>query len=533
MSELFITIEASIDNIHEQITQLEEREQVIREQSTKLRPEIVPEIGTERPIESPNVHHPERLVDRPVDQLQAQSHQAGFAALQTAVNGSGSPQAGASGAMAPNNSGARQPLPSKETAGGNNNPTFQLMSIPSTDEQVIVQRALLNNIIQMFNQLAAGNFPGQKTNESSRNTDNNKNDDGDGPQVGDRTGISTLIDAVNRQSTEAARLQTEAKQVEDAVSKVTKAVTTVSDDLQHPKVELKLDKIQLPTFDGDLTNWIAFRDQYLDLVHNNAKLTTVTKFYQLKTHLKGLALDSINGFKLSAADYEAAWFVLMRRYNKPDQIIEEYFRKFESLPALTHAHTVGIIRMVNAVNQLIRVLPNLGVDVTTWDKWIMFNLKSRLDKVTLRKWMDQVKLRQDVKLQEMLEFLEVEAAECLSSEPEKMRPTISKWSQKRNRKQFNRSATTMLITEAIKCAQCNNGHQLFQCATFKALPTAERIKKVKASKLCIKCLKEHQHPADCKFGACPTCTKEHNSLLCLKREQLKKSNEQSEKPVVA
>lgn len=203
---------------------------------------------------------------------------------------------------------------------------------------------------------------------------------------------------------------------------------------QHPFVELKLDKIQLPTFDGDLTTWIAFRDQYLDLVHNNQKLTAVTKFYQLKNHLKGLALDAINGFKLSAADYEAAWFVLMKRYDKPDQIIDEYIRKFETLPYLTNAHAVGLIRMVNAANQLIRVLPNLGVDVTTWDKWIIFNLKAKLDKGTLHKWMDQVKLRQNIKLQELLEFLEVEAAECLPTEAERTRPhEMSKNSQKRFR----------------------------------------------------------------------------------------------------
>lgn len=267
------------------------------------------------------------------------------------------------------------------------------------------------------------------------------------------------------------------------------------------------------------------------MVHNNQKLTAVTKFYQLKNHLKGLALDAINGFKLSAADYEAAWFVLMKRYDKPDQIIDEYIRKFETLPYLTNAHAVGLIRMVNAANQLIRVLPNLGVDVTTWDKWIIFNLKAKLDKGTLHKWMDQVKLRQNIKLQELLEFLEVEAAECLPTEAERTRPhEMSKNSQKRFRKM--KPATTMVVTVA-KCKLCNGDHPIYRCPTFKALPVADRIKKAKAAKLCIRCLQEHLHPADCEFGACPTCTKDHNSLLCFKKEQPKKESENSDSAIVA
>lgn len=396
------------------------------------------------------------------------------------------------------------------------NPVFQLQPIAGSSEQIIAQTAVLNQIVAMFNNLAMGNMPFQSSS--------------DDPQVGGPTSdIQSLINEVRKQTDSTTKLQKEVEKIEkDVAIKKDKPETIIIE--QQPLVELKLDKIQLPTFDGDLTNWIAFRDQYVDLIHNNKKFTPMTKFYQLKSHLKGLALDAINGFKLSSADYEAAWFVLMKRYNKPDQIIDEYIRRFEALPYLTQAHAIGLIKMVNAANQLIRVLPNLGVDVSTWDKWIIFNLKARLDRSTLHKWMDQVKLRQNVKLQELLEFLEIEAAECLPTEAEKTRPTMSKESFKNSRRSPRkfRHATAMVVTAAQKCGQCNGEHPLYRCPTFKALPVADRIKKVKALKLCIRCLQMHQHPADCKFGACPTCTKDHNSLLCLKREQLKNEKEQKE-----
>lgn len=282
-------------------------------------------------------------------------------------------------------------------------------------------------------------------------------------------------------------------------------------------IELKMDKIQLPTFNGDLTEWIAFRDQYTDLIHKSKKMTKVTKFYQLRSHLTGLARDAIGGFKLSAANYEAAWQVLQKRYDKPDKIIEEYILQFEKLAYLVKPDAQNLITMVNRANQMLRVLPSLGVDVTSWDTWVMFNLKSRLDHQTLRKWMDQVKLRQSVKLDELLDFLELEAAECLPTEAEKSRPKVIP----PERKPFKKYPANAMVVTENRCGQCNGEHPIFRCNTFLALTVNDRLKKVRELKVCIQCLKSHIS-GECKFGPCPTCNKNHNSLLCFKREKDRK-----------
>lgn len=67
--------------------------------------------------------------------------------------------------------------------------------------------------------------------------------------------------------------------------------------------------------------------------------------------------------------------------------------------------------MVNCTNQILRVLPTLGVNVANWDAIIKYNLTTDLDRATHKKWLDQVKLRQNVPLEELIEFLEVEASE--------------------------------------------------------------------------------------------------------------------------
>lgn len=97
-----------------------------------------------------------------------------------------------------------------------------------------------------------------------------------------------------------------------------------------------MDKVKLPQFDGTLTKWLEFKDQFVDLIHTNARFPPANKFITLRNNLKGLALDAIAGFKLSAANYENAWNVILRRYDKPDRIIDEYIRQLDKLPVLTH-----------------------------------------------------------------------------------------------------------------------------------------------------------------------------------------------------
>lgn len=312
-----------------------------------------------------------------------------------------------------------------------------------------------------------------------------------------------------------------------APAKTTAQTTVPADALQQPRIELKMDKFTLPIFDGDLTKWPTFKDQFVDMVHTNPNYSSITKFIHLTGHLKGSALEAIQGFKLSAANYEAAWYVLLRRYDKPDQIVDEYLRKLIELPAINTPTAQRLIAMVNCANQIIRVFPSLGVNVSNWDAIIKFNLTSKLDRATHKKWLDQVKLRQNVPLEELIDFLEIEAGENLPM-PGKSQRTYDPKRYQKPRYQPPAILTTVANHEAThqgspqavnRCPQCRGNHVLFLCPIFKKLKVKDRIIKVRGFKHCFRCLLKHNQPSDCKFGMCPVCTKDHNSLLCYTREK--------------
>lgn len=296
-----------------------------------------------------------------------------------------------------------------------------------------------------------------------------------------------------------------------------------------PTIQLQFDKVILSTFSGDHTEWITFRDEFTKYVHLNPHLSPVMKFHQLRTHLKGIALEAINGLTLSEADYEAAWSLLKERYDNERILIAEYLRRFFDLPYLQQFPTsTQFLQMVNKTNQLIRVLPLYNYDVTSWDPILMFILTSRLDNQSLRKWNDQIKKRQRIPLSELIEFLDVQAAErvAIGTEPKRFdqRPSTQKFKKSKVKK-----ANVMLTTKESRCIQCKMDHPVYQCKTFLALDVKDRIKKVRQGKNCLSCFNTHSRKDECSFRNCKYCSQPHNDLLCYQREKELKNKPEGQK----
>lgn len=279
-----------------------------------------------------------------------------------------------------------------------------------------------------------------------------------------------------------------------------------------PIVELKLDRLELPYFSGNLLEWIAFRDQFIDLAHNNSNLTTMIKFHLLRTHLKGAALETVAGYQFTASNYLAAWEDLLNRYDRTDSIIEEYIRRFVELPLLTNgSNGQKYTHMINVTNQMLRALPNWGINVQSWDAWVKFMLSAKMDDSTRKQWKQEIKRKQKVPLKDMMEFLETRALETQSSQGERFRNSMNHQDRKRN------DARVFHVQESGKCPNCNQDHPIYRCPKMLAIPAKQRLEIIRDLKLCVKCLRSHGKD-ECKFKECAHCGKPHNHLLCFKKE---------------
>lgn len=115
---------------------------------------------------------------------------------------------------------------------------------------------------------------------------------------------------------------------------------------------LRLEAINLPILNGDLTEWSSFRDLFQYLIHNNNHLSDVVKFHQLRSKLRGPALDTIRGYQITGDNYQAAWSDLQKRYGRTDNQIQGYIRKFLEVPAiLNRPNMYRIPAIIDATNQ--------------------------------------------------------------------------------------------------------------------------------------------------------------------------------------
>ena len=65
---------------------------------------------------------------------------------------------------------------------------------------------------------------------------------------------------------------------------------------------IKLPKLQLRSFNGDLTKWTAFWESFESAVHNNSELSEVEKFNYLNSLLERSAREAVSGLALTAAN---------------------------------------------------------------------------------------------------------------------------------------------------------------------------------------------------------------------------------------
>ena len=103
--------------------------------------------------------------------------------------------------------------------------------------------------------------------------------------------------------------------------------------------QVKLPKLVLKKFDGNVTNWITFWDSFESAIHSNTGLSNVEKFNYLTSMLERNAAEAISGLTLTAANYEEAIAILKRRFGNKQQIINKHMEILLNVEPVTAQRT--------------------------------------------------------------------------------------------------------------------------------------------------------------------------------------------------
>lgn len=108
--------------------------------------------------------------------------------------------------------------------------------------------------------------------------------------------------------------------------------------------KVKLPKLSLPHFNGDLKKWPTFWDSYESAIRKNDELTDIDKFKYLRSLLKCPALDAIAGLAWSAVNYKEAVEILQKRFGNKPLIISKHMETLLNAEPLTSDQSLKELR---------------------------------------------------------------------------------------------------------------------------------------------------------------------------------------------
>lgn len=274
---------------------------------------------------------------------------------------------------------------------------------------------------------------------------------------------------------------------------------------------LKLPKIIIPVFDGNGRKWKQFQDMFEQMIHNQTIISTIEKFYYLKSNLAGEASRLICHLLVTEENYQTAWDTLINRYDNTRVLVSTCLADLLSTSALTSENHYMLKRFHDHTKECLLAVRNLGVDIRSWDSIVLQILLPKLDVETRRLY--ELSLKQPRELQSLDDFytfieLRFQSLEAAGNKTQQGNLV-------RNSNRFTNKPSALMSRESYSsaCSKCKGSHKLYKCDTFNRLSATERLNHVKRFKLCTNCLSAGHGVAACQSRNCMKCPVKHHTIL--------------------
>lgn len=284
--------------------------------------------------------------------------------------------------------------------------------------------------------------------------------------------------------------------------------------------EVKLPRLELPKFSGDLTEWQSFWDRFEALV-DQSELPDISKFSYLQSLLQGEALSVIQGLALSSANYKTACNLLKDRFGRPQKIIFAHVQGLLNVslpPRVKGANTCDSLwKLLDQLQCHVRSLEGLGINGDQYGVVLTPVILSRLPQDIRLEWSRESSGHED-DLDWLLSFLQREIERRERSETFKdvsTEKTVVRQDVERRKVSSASALQTSAEEVSPLCAFCQKRHRSEKCWQIIKLDVPDREEKVKEKRLCFKCLLPGHLSKHCKGKVkCTSCNGFHNVLFC-------------------
>ncbi|XP_003370700.1 zinc knuckle protein, partial [Trichinella spiralis] len=271
---------------------------------------------------------------------------------------------------------------------------------------------------------------------------------------------------------------------------------------------VRLPRLELPKFDGDVTRFHEFWDQFETSVHRQPGASGATKLAYLRGCLTGAALDTIEGLSASNQGYELALQRLRERFDRPMVAVREQILRLVDL--LMTKNKLSTI--CDEFHKKVYALTALGKDPRTSDLSVAEVLialcREQLPGSVQFRWDELAQANNAVvaDLPAFLRFLQqltdLPGASRRSKEPtrETTKARRSGGERKRNSPESPPRGSATFLHAAVErsCHICQKQHLPQQCPSLLRAGPHQRRELARRARLCFACLEPGHYASGCK-----------------------------------
>ncbi|XP_071632804.1 uncharacterized protein [Temnothorax longispinosus] len=282
-----------------------------------------------------------------------------------------------------------------------------------------------------------------------------------------------------------------------------------------PTSAIKLPKIDLPKFEGDLALWPSFIALFDTAIHENSGVADIQKFQYLLASLSGETLGVVKNLPLTAENYVIAYDALRGRYQNRRKLATHYWRAFAHAKPLVADTAESLRALLDVFTENTRALQMMGYPVEAWDFVLLNHLLEKLTP-TLREKFEATHMRSEPpRYEQLTTFL---AGYCTVLAAVADASPQSNKSKAQNQSSRRAASTTSLVAQNAACPKCGEHHLLAKCPEFLKLSTKDRHNFAREKGLCLNCLRAGHNLKSCPSSwACRSCQAKHHSLLHFER----------------
>ena len=275
-----------------------------------------------------------------------------------------------------------------------------------------------------------------------------------------------------------------------------------------PRNKVRLPKLTIKPFNGQLTMWTPFWDSFSSTIHENPELSSVDKFNYLRSLVTHSALEAISGLTLTGANYDEAVDVLRKRFGNKQLIINKHMEYMLNADGVSSQHDVrGLRRLYDVIESNVRSLKSLDVKAESYGSLLSSVLMSKLPPelrlVASRRFGDTDTWDFTALLRVIEEEVQARERSSLRGHQESRRPP----------KTQPTGATLLADTTLPWCCFCQQEHPSQDCQTVVGVEA--RREALRKTGRCYTCLGKGHVSCTCRSKIrCISCRGRHHVAIC-------------------